>query len=1360
LKNIISQHKPDIILLSEPWMDIEDLPRRWLVNLNLKCFASNTRPHNLPNLWCLCKLSLTPTILASSDQHVTFTITDNNNTLAFSAIYASTNYLTRRTLWNELNSLQAQHDLPWCFLGDFNVIMGAHEHRSRSTPARLPIAEFQSWTDSFNLIHLHTKGAAFTWSNGRGGNRHTERRLDRVVCNQRWLDLCCVSTVNTISKLRSDHFPILLDFQLSMTSFASQFKFMKMWSLHPSCKDVISDSWNSVVVGCPMFVLSQKLKSLKAKLKTWNKECFGNVNEMVTAAELHLQQVQMQIQVRGHNDTLLQEEKTASANLEDALSKQEAFWQEKARLTWHLEGDRNTKYFHRLAKIKTSTKHITSLQDGATIITDQNRISDHVVNFYKNLFCANVVLQDSVLAEDVIPSLVNDDTNAILTMLPSHSEIKAAVFALNKDSAPGPDGFGAFFFQNYWDIVKTDVINAVLEFFTSSWILPGFNSNIIALLPKFPEAASIDQFRPIAMANFKFKIISKILADRLASIMPNIISEEQKGFIHGRDIRDCLCIASEAANFLHNKSFGGNLALKIDIAKAFDTLDWNFLLKVLKTFGFNDIFCNWIHVILKSAFLSISINGKSHGYFNCTRGVRQGDPLSPLLFCLAEDVLSRSISKLVSQGSLQLIKGTRKVSVPSHSFYADDLMIYCKGQLSGLRALNDLFAKYASESGQCISHAKSTIYSGSITPRRLDLIVALLNFKIGSMPFHYLGVPIFKGKPKASHLQPIADKIKLKFLAWKASLLSIAGRVQLVKSVIQSMLTYSISIYSWPVSLLKDLERCIRNFIWSGDLDQRKLVTVSWKKVCRPMAQGGLNIRSLIQLNEASNLRMCWCMLNSQASWASLLRDRVIKNGRAIRYHVFSSLWSGIKDQFAVILDNSVWLLGNGNHINFWTDRWCGDPLVEQLAIPHNLRDSLTSLVSDFILNGEWCVPSQLAAMFPNLYSILSKVSIPLEASHDKFLWKHTDTGDLELKQAYVFKTLQSLDLPWAKHIWQADIPPSKSLMVWRLMHGKMPTDENLMARGCAIPSICNLCNNHVETSFHLFFECPFAVKLWSWLAGCLDITIQFYSMDDIWKLCDNNWAAQSKVTLTAAIVNLLNTIWFARNQARFSNTHLSWRNAIARVMASTSLTGSHTLKTSSNSIRDFNFLKAFQVSIHPPRPSILREVIWCPPMFNWLKCNIDGASCGNPGNAACGGVFRNHAADFVYGFAEPLGVMNAFVAEMCGAMRAVEIAFQNNWHRLWIESDSLLVVSAFNHPDKQVAWSISNRWRNTIYKVKQMNVIVTHIFREGNQVADIFANHGLSIDSIAFWFDLPYFARECFVRNKQGSPSFRICNS
>jgi len=164
-------------------------------------------------------------------------------------------------------------------------------------------------------------------------------------------------------------------------------------------------------------------------------------------------------------------------------------------------------------------------------------------------------------------------------MLPSREEIHNAVFAMNKDSAPGPDGFGAFFFQTYWSIIKEDVCNVVLEFFTNNWIMPSFNSNTVVLIPKVPNADSISQYRPIALANFKFKILSKILAGRLAQVLPKIISKEQRGFIKGRQIKNCICLTSEAINMLHNRSFGGNLAIKIDIAKAFDTIDWNFLQK-------------------------------------------------------------------------------------------------------------------------------------------------------------------------------------------------------------------------------------------------------------------------------------------------------------------------------------------------------------------------------------------------------------------------------------------------------------------------------------------------------------------------------------------------------------------------------------------------------------------------------------------------------------------------------------------------------------------------------------------------------------------------------------------------------------
>lgn len=197
----------------------------------------------------------------------------------------------------------------------------------------------------------------------------------------------------------------------------------------------------------------------------------------------------------------------------------------------------------------------------------------------------------------------------------------------------------------------------------------------------------------------------------------------------------------------------------MDISKAFDTLEWDFLLKVLSKFGFNDKFCSWIRTILNSATLSISVNGKQNGYFNCKRGVRQGDPLSPLLFCIAEDVLSRNITKLVQQGKIELIKGTRSVQIPSYSLYADDIMIFCKGKISSVQTLMQLFTSYALASGEVINPSKSTVFYGSISTARINQITELIGFNKGTLPFVYLGVPIFKGKPKRSHLQPIADNI-------------------------------------------------------------------------------------------------------------------------------------------------------------------------------------------------------------------------------------------------------------------------------------------------------------------------------------------------------------------------------------------------------------------------------------------------------------------------------------------------------------------------------------------------------------------------------------------------------------------------
>jgi len=664
-------------------------------------------------------------------------------------------------------------------------------------------------------------------------------------------------------------------------------------------------------------ILSTKLKNLKAKLKIWNKEVFGNVHNFVKDAEQKLTDIQTQIHNEGHSDILMNAEKLAQMNLDQALARQEVFWKEKARINWHVNGDRNSRYFHRLTKIKNKTKMISSIRNDEEIITEPERVTEHIVNYYNCLFSSNYFLQDSNLLEEVVPNLIDEPTNKLLTMIPSTKEIKNAVFDLNNEGAPGPNGFGACFFQTYWDIVHKEVTDAVIQFFQTGWLAPNYNANTLILIPKTSNADSIDQYRPIALANFKFKVITKVMADRLAKILPNIISVEQRGFIRGRNIKDCIILASEAINVLDKKSFGGNLALKIDVSKAFDTLNWTFLIKVLKAFGFSDIFCFWINSILHSATISILINGSQHGYFNCTRGVRQGDPLSPLLFCIVEEVLSRGITKLVQEGKVELISASRNSQIPSHCFYADDLMVYCRGKISGLEALKELFTQYAYCSGQSINLRKSSIHAGGINQQRLNHLANLLGFSIGNLPFIYLGVPIFKGRPKTIYFQSTADKIRLKLANWKAALLSIAGRVQLVKSVVQGMLIHTISIYSWPVALLRQIEKWIKNFIWSGDVNKRKMVTVAWKKVCSDYEEGGLGTKSLICLNEAYNLKLCLELMQKDEQWAIVLRSRMMRGSNCINHHIFSSIWSSVKNEFQTIKDNSTWWLGDGDKIQF-----------------------------------------------------------------------------------------------------------------------------------------------------------------------------------------------------------------------------------------------------------------------------------------------------------------------------------------------------------------------------------------------------------------------------------------------------------
>ncbi|KAI5426607.1 hypothetical protein KIW84_032149 [Lathyrus oleraceus] len=189
------------------------------------------------------------------------------------------------------------------------------------------------------------------------------------------------------------------------------------------------------------------------------------------------------------------------------------FWQEKSKVKWHNEGDKHTAFFHSISKIINCTKLISTIEHEEEVFTDPKDISSIFSNHYEQIFNSSHVYVDNDLVDEVIPNLVNGHTNALLTTHPSQDEIQSAVFSMNKDGSPRPDGFGGYFVQHYWEIIKTDVINEMVQFFSTCWVVPNWNANSTVLVPKCSNDIIVDQHRPIALANFKFKILSKIMAD-------------------------------------------------------------------------------------------------------------------------------------------------------------------------------------------------------------------------------------------------------------------------------------------------------------------------------------------------------------------------------------------------------------------------------------------------------------------------------------------------------------------------------------------------------------------------------------------------------------------------------------------------------------------------------------------------------------------------------------------------------------------------------------------------------------------------------------------------------------------------------
>jgi hypothetical protein len=292
-------------------------------------------------------------------------------------------------------------------------------------------------------------------------------RLDRAVCNEEWLDFWHGCTCSALVRHQSDHHPLLLSLIYSTVQHASPFKFFKVWTSHEDCRKLVTEAWSKGVRGQGMMRLQAKLRNVKNSFKVWNRTVFGDVDRQVRMAIDEVNRIQLLIDSEGFSDQLYWQDLEAQLLLTKALNIQEQLWKEKARNQNFISGDRNTAYFHRVAKIRTATKSISFLQDGEDVSTDPMALEMHILDYFQSIFSVDNNCVQNTLVDETIPPLVTEDDNHMLLRLPLYDEIKGAVFDLNGDGAPGPDGFGGHFYQTFWDIVSNDVVKSVQDFFPS-----------------------------------------------------------------------------------------------------------------------------------------------------------------------------------------------------------------------------------------------------------------------------------------------------------------------------------------------------------------------------------------------------------------------------------------------------------------------------------------------------------------------------------------------------------------------------------------------------------------------------------------------------------------------------------------------------------------------------------------------------------------------------------------------------------------------------------------------------------------------------------------------------------------------------
>jgi hypothetical protein len=445
-----------------------------------------------------------------------------------------------------------------------------------------------------------------------------------------------------------------------------------------------------------------------------------------------------------------------------------------------------------MANSHRGNNFIGCLNIEGTVTSDSKEVEDGIVQYYKQLYCESTPWRPTL---NGLPfkTLVSEEANSLILPF-GEDEVLEAVRCMSGDKAPGPDGFTMAFYQACWGVVKMDVMRVMHYFHQYGTFAKSLNATFVVLIPKKAGAIEMKDFRPISLVGSMYKIISKVLTNQLKGVLGGLLSQSQNAFIQGRQILDSVLIASECVDSRVRDGTPGVLC-KLDLEKAYDHVNWDFLLALLHRCGFPETWRKWIHFCISTVRFSVMVNGSSCGFFESSRGLRQGDSLSPLLFVIVMEALNKLLMRAEEGHFLRGFEVQGRNNNPlmiSNLLFVDDTLIFCDADINQIGYLKCTLLCFEAVSGLRVNLGKSEMVPIGNVPNIQEL-AAMLECRISALPMNYLGLPLGARYKSKALWDPVLEKMGQKLAGWKKLYLSKGARLALIKSTVSSLPVYFLS---------------------------------------------------------------------------------------------------------------------------------------------------------------------------------------------------------------------------------------------------------------------------------------------------------------------------------------------------------------------------------------------------------------------------------------------------------------------------------------------------------------------------------------------------------------------------------------